>query len=117
MKIAYSKAIDHVRKKRMVKSDIDAVAESYFKTEQTPLKSTIATNRKEVIKKAINRLEPVEASVITLYYIQDVAVKDIADITGLTADHVKVKLFRARKNLKNIMEATLKEDLNDFIQY
>ena len=43
MKIAYSKAIDHVRKKRMVKSDIDAVAESYFKTEQTPLKSTIKT--------------------------------------------------------------------------
>jgi len=116
MKIAYTKAIDHVRKKQMVKTDINAVDESFFKTEQTPLKNTIDSNRKDIVKNAINLLEPTEASVITLYYIQDIQVKDIAEITGLTLSNVKVKLFRARKNLKTIIASQLRNDLKDFIQ-
>lgn len=116
MKIAYTKAIDHVRKKKIVKTDISTINESHFKEELTPLKSTIIENRKEIINRAINLLEPTEASIITLYYSQDIPVKDIAEITGLTLSNVKVKLFRARTNLKKRIASILKNDLNDFIQ-
>ena len=116
MKIAYSKAIDHVRKKHIPRTDLDAVDESHIKDEQTPLKNAIVENRKAIINRAINELEPVEASVITLYYIQDIPIKEIAEITGLTLSNVKVKLFRARHNLKVILSTKLKDDLKDFIQ-
>ena len=116
MKIAYSKAIDHVRKKQILKTDLDMVDKSYIKEEQTPLKHTVIENRKEVLQRAIQQLEPVEASLISLYYIQEVPVKDIAEITGLSLSNVKVKLFRSRKNLKTILKTHLKTDLNDFIQ-
>ncbi len=116
MKIAYTKAIDHIRKKQIVKTDISTINEAHFKEEQTPLKSTILENRKEIINRAINLLEPTEASIVALYYIQDISVKDIVEITGLTLSNVKVKLFRARNSLKKIISAMLKNDLKDFIQ-
>lgn len=116
MKIAYSKAIDHIRKKQIVKTDIDAINASHFKEEQTPLKKAIFENRKEILKKAINLLEPIEASIITFYYIQDIPVKDIAEITELSLSNVKVKLFRARTSLKKIISSLLKNDLKDFIE-
>jgi len=116
MKIAYSKAIDHIRKKHVVKTDIDAINALHFKEEQTPLKKAIIQNRKEIIEKAINLLEPIEASIITLFYIQDIPVKDIAEITQLSLSNVKVKLFRARTSLKKIISSLLKDDLKDFIE-
>lgn len=116
MKIAYSKAIDRVRKKQMLKTDIDQLDTNHFTDEKTPLKTTIDQNRKEILKKAIDQLEPVEASMITLYYLQDMAVKDIAEITGMTLSNVKVKLYRARKTLKTIIVSRLRTDLDDFIQ-
>jgi len=117
LKIAYSKAIDHVRKKQIPKTDLDIVDKAYIKNGQTPLKHAMIENRKELMQHAINQLEPIEASLITLYYMQEVPVKEMADITGLSLSNVKVKLFRARNNLKTILETTLKTDLNDFLQH
>jgi len=108
MKIAYSRAIGHIRKNQIVKTDINVVLETYFVEEQTPVKQAILKNRAEIIKRAILLLDPVEASLITLYYIQDVSVKDIAEITELSLSNVKVKLHRARISLKTIITSLLK---------
>ena len=116
MKIAYSRAIDSVRKKRILTTEISGVKEALLKTEETPIKKSIDSNRKEILKMAINRLEKVEAVVVTLYYIEDLPIKDIAEITGLSLSNIKVKLFRARASLKTIISDIVKTDLEDFIQ-
>ena len=116
MKITYTKAIDRTRIKSVSISEINKVKEEVLKEERTPLEETIIQDRKQIMKKAIGRLEKTEASLITLYYLEDLPVKEIAEIVEMTISNVKVKLFRARKNLKSIIAALTKTDLKDFIE-
>jgi RNA polymerase sigma-70 factor (ECF subfamily) len=44
-----------------------------------------------------------DALLLTLYYMEDNPVKEIAKITGLNEPNVKVKLFRARKMFKELL--------------
>lgn len=54
--------------------------------------------------RAIGLLPQLQAEVITLFYFEDLSVKEISEITGKTADHVKVILFRAREALRKKLE-------------
>jgi RNA polymerase sigma-70 factor (ECF subfamily) len=56
--------------------------------------------RGKFVKEAISRLPKAESVVVTLFYMNEISVDEIAEITGLTASNVKVKLFRARKILE-----------------
>jgi RNA polymerase sigma-70 factor (ECF subfamily) len=43
-----------------------------------------------------------DALLLTLYYMEDNPIKEIAKITGLNESNVKVKLHRARKLFKEM---------------
>lgn len=64
--------------------------------------------RKEIINKTMDRMPKDECIVLTLYYLEDNPVKDIALITGLTESNVKVKLHRARKRFAEIISQLTK---------
>jgi RNA polymerase sigma-70 factor (ECF subfamily) len=51
----------------------------------------------------IRRLPPLECALVSLY-LDDVSTCDIAEILGISEVNVRVKLHRAKKNLKEIME-------------
>jgi RNA polymerase sigma factor (sigma-70 family) len=55
---------------------------------------------KQYVKQAIDKLPQIDALLVTLYYINDLPVKEIEEITGLSKPNVKIKLFRARKVLE-----------------
>ncbi len=59
--------------------------------------------RTEMVQNVLNRMPKGDALLLTLYYMEDNAVKDIARITGLNEPNVKVKLFRARKLFRELM--------------
>jgi RNA polymerase sigma-70 factor (ECF subfamily) len=65
-----------------------------------PDKALTEKQRQDIIKKAIERLPPVDALLVTLYYFNENPVAELAEITGLTASNIKIKLFRARKILE-----------------
>ena len=52
------------------------------------------------VRIAIDRLPQTEALLVTLYYINDLPIKEIQEITGLFKSNIKIKLFRARKKLE-----------------
>ena len=54
----------------------------------------------EEIREAIYRLSEGERQCITLFYIDDMSIKDIAKVTGYATGTVKSHLARGRKNLK-----------------
>ena len=56
------------------------------------------------LHRAVELLDDVHREAITLFYFEEQSVKQIAEITGKTQDHVKVILFRARKKLKSLLE-------------
>ena len=54
---------------------------------------------------AIAQLRPEYREVITLYYLEDLSVKQIAQILDKNENTVKTQLFRGRETLKTILEA------------
>lgn len=53
---------------------------------------------------AIGRLPKEQNEAIMLFYFEDLSVRAIADIMGKKETNVKVMLYRARENLKKILE-------------
>ena len=54
---------------------------------------------------AMEQLRPEYREVIKLYYLDDLSVKEIAQILRKNENTVKTQLFRARDALKNVLEA------------
>ena len=115
LKIAYSKSIDQVRKKSIVKTPINQVVSPLLIENKTPLDTTVINDRKQLLRHAINQLPSEDASIITLYYLEEMNIKEITEIVGISTSNVKVKLFRARKSLRTIMNSLMKSDWKDLI--
>lgn len=57
-----------------------------------------------VLAPALARLRPEDRLVITLLHLEERSVREVADATGWSEAKVKVRAFRARKELKRILE-------------
>lgn len=85
-------------------------AESYRKTvpiedgEPRATKSEAGMEQME-IRQLLERLPEVQQHVITLFYLQDRSVEDVAHLLDLPAGTVKSHLHRARRALANMMRS------------
>ena len=57
-----------------------------------------------IIEKVLGRLSPAARLVITLLEIEDRSVKEIAALTGWSVSLVKVRAFRARAEMRRLLE-------------
>jgi len=64
----------------------------------------IEDDRKNKIKNALNKLNAKDKEIIILRDIQDFSYDEISKILKISMSSVKVRLFRARKNLKKLIE-------------
>lgn len=58
----------------------------------------------QALYKAIGLLPDIQKEIVTLFYFENMPIKAIADIVEKKEDNVKVLLYRARENLKGILE-------------
>ena len=56
-----------------------------------------------MLNHAIKQLAEDDGRILTLFYHAEQSVEEIGMIMGLTAGNVKIKLFRARQKLKDIL--------------
>jgi len=63
---------------------------------------------REKIKRIVSSMQPIYREVITLFYFEDLSIKEICDIFGESEGTVKSKLYRARNILK---EALVREEI------
>lgn len=70
-------------------------------------------SRRHWIEKAIARLPETDARIITLFYQAEQQVDEIGRILGMTPSNVKVRLFRARQKLRDILKQHLAHETND----
>ena len=61
---------------------------------------------RDLVARLLERLKPAERLVVDLQYLQEKTVEEIRALTGWSAALVKVRAFRARQNLKRILEAS-----------
>lgn len=56
------------------------------------------------LREAVEKLPELQKEVITLFYLQDLTVRQISEILEKSESSVKVALHRARENLRRFME-------------
>jgi RNA polymerase sigma factor (sigma-70 family) len=66
----------------------------------TPYQPAMADQR---VLSAIARLSDRQRASVVLHYYADLPVKEVADLLGSTAAAISVHLFRARKNLRDLL--------------
>lgn len=67
-------------------------------------------DEQRAVNAAINRLPSSEALLVMLYYINENSVKEIQEITGLSAANIKIRLFRARKKLERELKHLIDDE-------
>jgi len=110
-KIAYNLSISHIRKKTYDIVDINENLILDYKIFET-YNEFIKLEEKErnlILKDAVNQLNSDDALLITLFYIEENSVSEIEEITALSKSNIKIKLYRARKQLFSILSR--KKDL------
>ncbi|MBK7390348.1 MAG: RNA polymerase sigma factor [Bacteroidetes bacterium] len=116
-RIVYNLAISKTRKKSLFSQSVDDdhFVESGDQTEFSMNDNFSIKDRQKYVLQAINTLPEDDQLLITLYYMDDQPVDEIAAITGLSSSNVKVKLFRARKKLQEQLTMTLKDELQTIL--
>ena len=61
--------------------------------------NTVTEENLQALHRAIDKLSPDERGIITLFYMEEKTIEDIAEVTALSSSNVKVKLHRIRKKL------------------
>ncbi|MFS4494074.1 RNA polymerase sigma factor [Maribacter sp. 2308TA10-17] len=114
-KIAYYRSLDYLKKQKrsLNTSSIDSDTEFHLASTENALDNLEANERKQSIKNAIDELPEDDAVVITLHYFEELSLKEIADIMNLEANTVKVRLFRSRKRLAQLLKNKLEPEILD----
>lgn len=115
--IAYRAAIDVARKKQLYTHTLEEERTRNWKDDlhEDGLDRVNRQDLEQQLRLAIDQLEPTDASIITLYYLHEKAVREIAEITGLTETNIKTKLFRLRERLRETLSAQLGTEIEDML--
>ena len=99
-RIATNLAISAVRKKRndVLRLD-DSVFANLSDTQVDEALEDESEEQMERLQQAMNQLEADERAMITLYYLEEKPLAEVAFILGMTEGNAKVKLHRIRKKL------------------
>ncbi|MEP6682294.1 MAG: sigma-70 family RNA polymerase sigma factor [Parafilimonas sp.] len=79
------------------------------------LKQHETNDIKRFVQAAIHFLKEDERLCITMFYINELSVNEINELTGITVANVKVLLHRGRNNLYHHLKMMLKKELKDII--
>ena len=109
-RIAYNTAISKTRKKKFEFVSIEESFVANYSTDeiQENLIEAEAGERQAILEKVMNKLNPDDHLLITLFYKSENSVEDISYITGLSASNVKVRLHRIRKKMYEEMSSLIK---------
>jgi RNA polymerase sigma-70 factor (ECF subfamily) len=112
-RIAYNQCISVIRKKVKLIDLVDDVPETG--TEDTSLSGLDTLSREErskYLQTAIDSLPETDAVVITLFYYEELSLEEIAGITGLSGNNIRIKLHRSRKKIYQELHKLLKSEVS-----
>lgn len=70
---------------------------------------------KKYIQLAMNALSEDERICMTMYYLNELSVSEINELTGISTANIKVLLYRGRKHIYNKMNNLLKDEIKNLI--
>jgi len=108
--VAWSIARRHLERKRIPVVDaVDDAGASLLENvgDGRDLEAEFAENQAQArLHAAIERLPPLQRTLLTLYHLDEMPIGAIAGITGLAEGTIKSHLFRSRKRLRELLDAS-----------
>jgi RNA polymerase sigma-70 factor (ECF subfamily) len=101
-KIASNLSIDWLRKRKLETSSLDEEDSVWEVPDERPTAEDVLEKKQtmQVVEEAIGKLAPDYRVVVLLRHQEERSYEEIADILGLPLGTVKIRLFRAREELK-----------------
>ena len=103
-KIAVNVCYDMLRKQSRKRDNVPLDSVAFSTGEPQSPSSSSGSEAWDVLKNAFVKLRPEDRLVITLLHLEEKTVRETASLTGWSEANVKVRAFRARKELKRILE-------------
>jgi RNA polymerase sigma factor (sigma-70 family) len=115
--IAYHTCLDRIKKIKKERSivNMDSITENEIASLQYNMEALQEKERKELVKECLDLLNEEERWMLTLFYLDEQSIKEIAMIMGISETNTKVKIFRSRKKLVGLLQ--LQKELEIFNQY
>lgn len=115
-RIAYNEGLMCLRKRRQQPSETDYSNEEVsFVDVSQALEHLGQEERKRYISMALCRLIGDDSNVLTLYYLEEQTIEEIALIMGISEANVKVKLFRARARFHEVIVQLLNVEVMNLL--
>ncbi len=112
-RITYNTAISLVRARKRHELSIEDLPVEFieFNPDNTGINESEYEYRSSLVKFAMKKLTEEERGLISLYYYEELNTEEISEITGISKNNIKVKLFRARQRLAGIIRSIEKKNL------
>lgn len=113
-RIVFNAALMFKRKNRIQTEDIE-LSQSAQSVPADIANELKISEQRQYIQKALNHLSPDDITMITLFYLKEQSLEEIAQVVGISAATVKVKLCRARKRLAEAISKMLGKEVKTLI--
>ncbi len=111
-RITYHEGLNRLKKVRRERSTLEV-------DDQTPndhLESTgvlgalDAADKRVLLRHALDQLPTQDQILVQAYYFEDLSIREISSMTGLTESNIKIKLHRSRKILHQVLQKTMADE-------
>lgn len=110
-RITYNHCISVIRKKVKVIDLVDEIPDQTFdENDINGLHRISMEERSRYLKTAIESLPETDAVVVTLFYYEELSLDEIARVTGLTSNNIRIKLHRSRKKMYQVIRQSLQKE-------
>ena len=117
-KVTYNSCLDRIKKNKKHFNDvaIDDFTISKLKDVDNAFEALVEKEQHDTIQECLKLLPYDDSFLLTMYYFEEQSLDEIASIVGLTANNVKVKLFRSRKKLTQILKNRLEPEIIEYYE-
>jgi RNA polymerase sigma-70 factor (ECF subfamily) len=95
---------DALRKRKSEKGQVPWDAVCHEIEDRSSAEAEAAEEAQAILEWGMASLKPAERLVLTLLELEEKSVREVAALTGWSEANVKVRAFRARQNLKRLLE-------------
>ena len=102
-KVAKNLIIDYRRKKKSY--SLDAITDTgvEFRGEKDESEEAMQNSDKDFVLGKLEELDPDDREILSMRYINEMSIKEIADTLDMTANNVSVKIHRAVEKMKEVL--------------
>jgi RNA polymerase sigma factor (sigma-70 family) len=106
-RIVFNTALSYKRKHRHQFQSIETTVIRHYQEGETMLEKH---DKKRFLQQAMQALNESDRTALTLFYLEEFSLEEIASITGMQANTLKVRIHRARQRLAEELKTILNKE-------